>query len=157
MSVSWARDERLRRACCVGGGLDSRTSLGGDTELICAAESRRPPSRCRRVWSSTWPRTRSSHPLPPCQTRPTWWLKMGRLQTKHIAAIVLRTYTPHKTVLHTGCALCKRDNEHIHVHFVVQNCSTIALPLSTMQLCSDECITVVIPWYIRVSTLSKFQ
>lgn len=38
---------------------------------------------------NTCSRTRSSHPLPPCHTRPTWWERMGRLHTKQIAVIVL--------------------------------------------------------------------
>lgn len=38
----------------------------------------------------TCSRIKSSHPFPPLQTKPTWWLMIGRLHTKHIAVIVLR-------------------------------------------------------------------
>jgi hypothetical protein len=74
------------------GGDVSCVSVGGLMLVIWAAESRRPaPSRCRNVDSSTCSRTRSSQPLPPCHTSPTWWLRMGRLHTKQMAVIVLQS------------------------------------------------------------------
>lgn len=74
------------------GGEVSCVSVGGLILVIWAAESRRPaPSRCRSVDSSTCSRTRSSQPLPPCHTSPTWWLRMGRLHTKQMAVIVLQS------------------------------------------------------------------
>lgn len=67
MSVSCANE--LRRRLVVGGDV-SRTSVGGEIVVIWAAESRR-PRRCRSVDSWTCSRTKSSQPLPPCQTKPT--------------------------------------------------------------------------------------
>lgn len=89
MSVSWASE--LRRRLRLTGGDVSAVSVGGDSVVICAAESRRPPSRCLSVVSSICSRSMSSQPLPPCHTRPTWWLRIGRLHTKHMAVIVLNT------------------------------------------------------------------
>lgn len=92
MSVSWARELRRRRE--VAGGEVSCVSVGGEMLVICADESRRPvPRRLRRVDSSTCSRTMSSQPLPPCHTSPTWWLRIGRLQTKQMAVIVLQQIT----------------------------------------------------------------
>lgn len=87
MSVSWASELRLRRR--LTGGDVSAVSVGGDSVVICAAESRRPPNRCLIVVSSICSRSMSSQPLPPCHTSPTWWLRIGRLHTKHMAVIVL--------------------------------------------------------------------
>lgn len=87
MSVSCASELRRRRR--LTGGDVSAVSVGGDSVVICAAESRRPPSRCLSVVSSICSRSMSSHPLPPCHTRPTWWLRIGKLHTKHMAVIVL--------------------------------------------------------------------
>lgn len=96
MSVSWASE--LRRLRLLTGGDVSAVSVGGDSVVICAAESRRPPSRCLSVVSSICSRSMSSQPLPPCHTRPTWWLRIGRLHTKHMAVIVLQHI--HKTERH---------------------------------------------------------
>lgn len=91
MSVSWA-SELLRRRVAppVAGGEVSWISVGGEMLCICVAESLRPPNLCRMVDSSTCSRTKSSQPFPPCHTKPTWWDRMGRLQTKQIAVIVLK-------------------------------------------------------------------
>lgn len=92
MSVSCASELRRRRD--VAGGEVSCVSVGGEMLVICAEESRRPvPRRLRRVDSSTCSRTMSSQPLPPCHTSPTWWLRIGRLQTKQMAVIVLQQIT----------------------------------------------------------------
>lgn len=89
MSVSWASEERRRRADT--GGDVSWVSVGGEMLVICAEESRRPaPRRLLRVDSSTCSLTMSSQPLPPCHTSPTWWLRIGKLQTKQMAVIVLQ-------------------------------------------------------------------
>jgi hypothetical protein len=90
MSVSWARELRRRRVVPDVGGDVSCVSVGGDMLQIWVAESLRPPSLCLIVDSSTCSRTRSSHPLPPCHTKPTWWDRIGRLQTKQMAVIVLQ-------------------------------------------------------------------
>ena len=89
MSVSWARELRRRRVVPEVGGEVSWVSVGGEMLHICVAESLRPPSRCLIVDSSTCSRTRSSQPFPPCHTSPTWCDRMGRLQTKQMAVIVL--------------------------------------------------------------------
>lgn len=34
-------------------------------------------------------RSRSSTPFPPCHTKPTWWLRIGRLQTKQFIFSIL--------------------------------------------------------------------
>lgn len=52
------------------------------------------PRRCFKVDSSTCSRIRSSHPFPPCHTRPTWWLRIGRLHTKQIAVMLLKSKYP---------------------------------------------------------------
>lgn len=57
------------------------------------------PRRCFKVDSSTCSRIRSSHPFPPCHTRPTWWLRIGRLHTKQIAVMLLKSkYPPDKMI-----------------------------------------------------------
>ena len=79
--------------------------------VICAAESLRPaPSLWRSVDSSTCSRTRSSQPFPPCQTNPTWWLRIGRLQTKQIAVIVLKSLEYcNRNEQSSSCTISKQE------------------------------------------------
>ena len=83
-SPRWARE--LLLLLPVMGGVLRPTQSSLSIVVICALESRLwpRPSRPRMMSWSTCSRRRSSTPLPPCHTRPTWWDWMGRLQTKHV-------------------------------------------------------------------------
>jgi len=64
--------------------------------VIWAQELRRPlvfPSRPRMISISICSLRKSSTPLPPCQTSPTWWVRMGNAQTKQLEAPEFTMFT----------------------------------------------------------------
>lgn len=129
--------------------------IGARVEKIIFHLDFRPRPTCSRIISS--------HPFPPCHTKPTWCDIIGRLQTKHIDVICLRMrkefMVNEMPVTGNSMSLLENTQSYNNIHYVqittLSNVHWITFFLKTREHDKEPKDSIVLWMRISISIYDK--